>query len=547
MGFSLRLRARAVIAAIAALGLTATCGGSGEEDRSGASGRKEESSGLGTLSVQIVEPQHLAPGNTKDVPGLQVLSALFTGLVEYDPATSAPVNAVARSITSPDQRNWTIDLAPGWTFHDGEAVTAASFVNAWNFAAYSPNAQGNAAFFENILGYEGLAGDPEATPPVAPQAKELRGLMVIDEDTFTVTLKEPFSQFPLTLGYSAFYPLPKSAYADPAAFEQAPVGNGPFRMDGRWEHDVAVKVVRFDSYPGPKPEASAVEFRIYSDTETAYRDLLAGNLDVVSEVPAARLVEARAELGPRLLERASGAINYLGFPLYRKEFQRKELRWAISLAIDRRAIVDTVFSGAREPASSLVPPIVAGSRKDACRMCRYDPEEARRLLAAAGGWNGTLRLWLNGGAGHEDWMEAISNQLRGALGIEKIEFQVMEFPEFLSSLDARKATGPFRGSWSMDYPTPQNFLEPLYSTTGATNRFAYSNPRVDELIAEGNRASDLDSGIARYQEAEDLILDDLPAVPLWFGRIQAARSARVGDLTVDAFSRVRVERARLAR
>src|SRR5688572_13820204 len=193
----------------------------------------------GEVSVALKEPDGLLPANSTTVYAGQVLSALFTGLVEYDPQTAEPRNAMAESIDSPDQQHWTIKLHPGWKFHNGEAVTAKSYVDAWNFAAYAPNANENSFFFANVDGYDALQGDPDASPPVPPSAREMSGLVVVDDTTFTVRLAEPFTQFPLTLGYQAFYPMPTAAYGDLEAYEQAPVGNGPFQMDGAWRHDEA--------------------------------------------------------------------------------------------------------------------------------------------------------------------------------------------------------------------------------------------------------------------------------------------------------------------
>ena len=98
----------------------------------------------GEFVVSAAEPEHLVPANATTTRDGQILSALFTGLVEYDSQTAEPRNAMAESIHSDDQRHWTIRIKAGWTFHNGEPVTARSFVDAWNFAAYAPNANGNA-------------------------------------------------------------------------------------------------------------------------------------------------------------------------------------------------------------------------------------------------------------------------------------------------------------------------------------------------------------------------------------------------------------------
>lgn len=534
-------QSRGTAAFLFCLGLLATaCSGGGAD-----AGDGEQSSdgrvGGGEFSISIREPEHLLPPNTTDSNGGQVLAALFTGLVEYDPVTAEPREAMAGSITSSDQQTWTVKLKPGWTFHNGEPVTARSFVNAWNFAAYAPNANGNASFFAKVEGYEALQGDPDATPPVLPSAREMSGLAVIDDTTFTVRLKEPFSQLPLALGYQAYYPLPKAALSDPKAFEQAPVGNGPFMMDGPWRHDEAINLKAYPGYQGRPPRADAVEFRIFSADDTAVRELQAGNLDVATAIPVQEVAAVRSEFGDRFAARESSAFNYLGFPLNEPAFQKKELRQAFSLAIDRKAIIEAIFDGANEPAGSVVAPVVPGARKDACSACRFDKKRAQELLAKAGGWRGTLRLWFSAGQRNEEPMEAIANQLRQNLGITDVKFETLEFAEYLSLVKAHKVTGPFRLNWLMDYPSPQSYLEPLYSSTSSSNRTGYANPAVDALIAEGNRAPSIEAGVKAYQAAEDLILEDMPVIPLWFGKTHAAHSERVDDVVIDPFSRIRVQ------
>ncbi|MGN6576900.1 MAG: peptide ABC transporter substrate-binding protein, partial [Nocardioides sp.] len=445
-------------------------------------------------------------------------------------------DAVAASIESDDQKTWTITLKDGWTFHNGEPVDAASYVRAWNAGAYSPNAYGNSYFFENIVGYDDLQAPEDGGEP---KATEMSGLKIVDDHTFTVELKSPFSQFPLTVGYTAFYPLPKAYEDDPKAFEEQPIGNGPFQMDGSWKHNREIKVKRYDNYAGAKAKSENVTFAIYSDVNTAYNDLLAGNLDVMDAIPPERLADAKAQFGDRFIQRPSSSFTYIGFPLYDKAFSDVRLRKAISMAIDREAIIKAIFNGSLKPAKSVVSPVVAGSRGDPCgESCSYDPDKAKQLYDAAGGYDGTLTLWFNSGAGHEDWMESVSNQLRSNLGIKDIKFKSLEFAEYLQLLDAEKVTGPFRLGWVMDYPSPQNYLEPIYSTSGSSNNFGYSNKKVDALIEKGNQAPTIDEGIEFYQQAEDQILSDMPNIPMWFGQVQAAHSDRVSNVVIDAFTRV---------
>jgi oligopeptide transport system substrate-binding protein len=531
-----RNRWRGLCGALVAISLMAT--GCGTED-DGPGGPVEEEGG--TFSVYVCEPEHLIPQNTNETCGAEVLNAVFTPLVNFDPATSEALwgeetdDAVAESIVSEDQQNWTITLKEGWTFHNGEPVDAASYVRAWDAGAYSPNAYGNSYFFQNIVGYDDL----QAEEGQEPAAREMSGLEVVDERTFTVELISPFSQFPLTLGYTAFYPLPAAYESDPAAFEEQPIGNGPFQVVGEWEHNQQITVERYGDYAGDPAEAAGITFRIYSDVNTAYNDLLAGNLDIMDSVPPERLADAKSQFGDRFIERASSSFTYIGFPLYDPRFQDGRLRRAFSMAIDRQAIIDAIFNGSLTPAGSVVSPVVAGARANPCGdACTYNLTEAQRLFEEAGGYDGTLTLWFNSGAGHEEWMESVSNQLRSNLGIEQIRFRSLEFAEYLELLDNEEITGPFRLGWVMDYPSPQNYLEPIYGTTGSSNNFGYSNERVDELIAQGNQAPSIEEGLEFYHQAEDLILQDMPNIPMWFGKVQAAHSDRVDNVVIDAFTRI---------
>ena len=531
-----RLRLAAGLLAVPLL-ITA-CGGDSDDPGDEKSPAGEAG---GEFSMYVCEPEHLIPQNTNETCGSEVLNALFSGLVTYDAETTElqlgddSENAHAASIESDDQTNWTVTLKEGWTFHNGEPVDAASYVRAWNAGALSTNAYGNAYFFENITGYDELQAEEGAEPA----ATEMSGLKVVDDTSFTVQLKAPFSQFPLTVGYTAFYPLPEAYEADPKAYEESPVGNGPFQMDGAWAHNTEIKVKRYEDFAGTAAQADAVTFRIYSDINTAYNDLLGGDLDILDSVPPEQLADAQAQFGDRFIERESSSFTYVGFPTYDEKFSDPKLRRAFSMAIDRQPIIDAIFNGSFQAAKSVVSPVVAGSREDPCGAnCAYDPEAAKALFDEAGGYEGTLTLWFNSGAGHEKWMEAVSNQLRENLGIQDIKFKSLEFAEYLGLLDEEKVTGPFRLGWVMDYPSPQNYLEPLHSTTGSSNNTKYSNPEFDDLIEQGNAAADVEAGIDLYNQAEDLLLQDMPIIPMWFGKVQGAHSENVENVVIDAFTSV---------
>lgn len=526
-----------VLVAVALFG--AGCS-SGDDEAGGSTGETSQTGEVsgGSFSIALTEPDSLLPANSTTTHGGQVLSALFTGLVTYDRETAEPRNAMATDIATTDSKTWTVTIEQGWTFHNGEPVTAKSYVDAWNFAAYAPNANGNSYFFEKIEGYDALQGDPDATPPVAPSAQEMSGLAVVDDQTFTITLSEPFSQLPLTLGYHAFFPMPAAGLADPKAFNEAPVGNGPFEMDGTWRHDEVIRVERYADYAGDPGGADQVEFRIISGDNTGFREFQANSLDIATSIPVAEVEAARAEYGDRFVERKSSAFNYLGFPVTNTRFVEPELRQAISLAIDREAIIKAIHRGTMEPARSVIAPLVPGARLDACGFCDLDPARAKQLLADAGGWEGTLKLWFVSGRDLEPTMQAIANQLRANLGITDIVFQPLPFAELRSKIVAREVDGPFLFNWLMDYPSPQSYLEPLYASESASNRTGYASAEFDRLVAKANQAPTLAEGIRGYQAAEDVVLTDMPVAPLWFGLTQAVHSERLSDVHIDPFSRI---------
>ena len=171
----------------------------------------------------------MIPGGTSETCGGDIIDAMTSKLIRYNTENAAPENDIAESIETTDNKLFTVKLKP-YKFHDGTDVKAKNFVDAWNYTAYAPNGQDGSYFMAPIAGYADTqfpGGDSKKTP----KSKELTGLKVVDDTTFTIETAEPVSNLPVRLGYSAFSPLPDSFFADPKAFEKAPIGAGPFKMD----------------------------------------------------------------------------------------------------------------------------------------------------------------------------------------------------------------------------------------------------------------------------------------------------------------------------
>ncbi|MGH3741797.1 MAG: peptide ABC transporter substrate-binding protein, partial [Micromonosporaceae bacterium] len=380
------------VGAAVALASTACGGGTGSTDAGG-----------GTLVFALHEPEHLIPGNTNETQGGTVLQVLYDNLVDYNDE-GEPVNQIAEDISSEDQKTWTIKIKKGWKFHNGEPVTADSFIDAWNFTAYGPNANGNSYFMDRIEGYADLQVDGDKDP----KSEEMSGLKKIDDQTFEVSLAEPFSGFPLMVGYTAFAPMAKECLEDTKACEEKPIGTGPFKMDGSWEHDRSIKMKRFEDYAGEAAKLDKIEFRIFKDEDAEYQALQSREVDMIPLVPVEKMGEVRSQFGERFIEEPNSTFSYLGFPTYLPEFKDKRIRQAFSMAIDRKTIVKEIFDDRYALAGSLVSPVVPGSRDDACKYCEYDPERAKELLKEAGGWpkGKKMPIWFNAGSGHEEWVEA---------------------------------------------------------------------------------------------------------------------------------------------
>lgn len=516
--------------------VTSACGGPGGSSAGGTGGQQTNA----TISYNGTEPEKpLVPGDTTETGGVKVIQALFTGLVEYDPRTAAPRNAVAESIKTTDSRVYTITLKDGWTFHDGAPVTAKSFADAWNYTAYSPNKQQNASFFAYIKGFDQVnTQDPDGphgphkAPP--PAAQKMSGLRVVDDRILEVTLAKPFSVFPTQLGYAAFLPLPEAFFADRAAFEAHPIGNGPFRFVSR-QPGKNIIVERYEKYAGErKPSVQGVEFRFSQSLEAAYADVVSNKLDFIEIIPSSKLAGNlyQADLPDRHLSQAFLGLQTVTFPLYDARFGNPQLRQAISMAIDRKAVIQQIFDGLKEPADGYLPPNVPGRAEGQCgQLCTYQPERAR-LMFEATGFEGPIELTSNADSANQEWMQATCATITKALGRKCNFVPVPTFGEFRSAINGHKMNAIYRSAWVADYPSIENFLNPLYRTGGSANDGLYSNPTVDQLLARADAAPSQEEGNTLYQEAERLILQDMPAIPLYGQTVQVGWSERLHNVVV---------------
>ncbi|MDH6575482.1 ABC transporter substrate-binding protein [Kitasatospora sp. MAP5-34] len=511
----------------------------------GCSSSSSSSSGTnanGVVQAWWGDPQNpLEPVNTNEVNGGAVLNMIFTGLVSYDPKTSKASNANADSITSTDQQNWTVKLKPGWKFSDGTTVTASSYVDAWNYGALVTNKQVNASFFQYVQGYNDVA-----PPTGAPTAQTMSGLKVVDDNTFTVALSQKFSTWPQTLGYSAYYPVPKSFFTDHAAYLNKPVGNGPYLIQS-WTRSQKMQLRPNTAYSGTnKPKNGGIDLKVYTDTNAAYADLQSGNLDLDNGIPNSALKTIQTDLNGRYINEPAGIIQTISFPLYQVDWNTdnaKLVRQGISMAIDRATITKVVFTSTRTPATDWTSPVLGdagGYKAGLCgSVCNFDAAKAKQLIQQGGGIpGGQLTISYNADGPHKEWVDAVCNSINNAMGDTKscVGRPVGTFADFRNQVTTKQMTGAFRTGWQMDYPLIQDFLQPVYTTGASSNDSHYSNAQFDALVSKANADADVTQSVTDFQTAEKMLATDLPAIPLWYQNGTAGWSSKVSNVMLDPFS-----------
>ncbi|WP_203182281.1 peptide ABC transporter substrate-binding protein [Streptomyces pratensis] len=523
----------AACAVAVALAATA-CGGGGDGGGGGADGIVSSSWG---------DPQNpLEPANTNEVQGGKVLDMVFRGLVRYDPKTGEAKNEIAEKIDSTDSQNFTVTIKDNWTFSNGEKITAKSFVDAWNYGAALKNNQKNAYFFQYIDGYDKV--HPESG---SASATTLSGLKVVNDTTFTVKLSQKFSLWPDTLGYAAFVPLPKAFYEDHDAWLSKPIGNGPYTVD-QYAKGSSMNLRRWDDYPGAdKAQNGGIDLKVYTDNNTAYTDLTAGNLDLVDDVPASQLKNVEADLGDRYINTPAGIIQTLAFPFYEKAWDTPgaiKVRQGLSMAINREQITDQIFQKTRTPASDWTSPVLGeegGFKEGLCGpACEYDKAEAKKLIQEGGGIpGGQLKISYNADTGsHKEWVDAVCNSINNVMGDNKacVGGPVGTFADFRSQVSTQKLTGAWRAGWQMDYPLIQNFLQPLYYTNAPSNDGKWSDQKFDDLVDKANAESDKAKAVTTFQDAEKVLVEQMPVIPLWYQNGSAGYSDRVENVSLNPFS-----------
>ncbi|MEU6555917.1 ABC transporter substrate-binding protein [Streptomyces sp. NPDC046915] len=528
-------------AIVIALAATA-CGSS--DDNGGGSGGGGKGSGKngGTWRMGITEPVAIDPYNSQESEGQLVTDNLFTGL--YDPTADGqvvPALATSKKVSS-DGKTWTFSIKKGTKFTNGEDVNAESFIRAWNRVAVKSAASDVAYHMAGIEGFDDAQSG---------KAKTMSGLSAPDPYTLQVKLSKPDFEFYIKTSHTVFSPVPKVAGdAHNKTYNEAPIGNGPFKMQGKWEHNKSVTLVRNDSYGLKKAHLDKVQIDILNSQNGVtleYQGFESGQYDW-ARMPTPQLPAAKAKYDAQgeWIGVDTNGMNYLLPITDNKPLNNVKAREAISYAIDRDAIIKGVFQGMMTKSTTILPPVFKDVyQKDLCASCvKQDKAKAKQLAKEGGLKPGTtIELAYNTGAGHEEWIQAVQAQLQDVLGV-KVKTAGKPFAELLGDQQKPGATGLYRFAWGADYPTPDNYLFPLLDSASINkdasgkvtgdNRERYNSKKFDGLVAKARATADQAGRNDLYKQAEKVALDDMALIPLWNRtQFRLVNTKKFGNATLD--------------
>jgi len=462
------------------------------------------------------EPEWLDPSRCSDSTGGEIIWNTFEGLVQADPRTLEPLPAIATHWeVAADGRRYTFQLRPSqWS--DGQPLTAHDFVYAFRRLVDPQTASKYASNgFIFTGGAEIARGD---APP------ESLGVRAVDDLTLEVDLVDPLPYFLNFLSFYSFMPLPRHLLADldrrgidPDLWTRPEhvVCNGPFRMT-EWrfrQRMVFEKNPRYWDAAGVR--LKRVRLAMVESATTALNMYAAGEFDWPG---------GNTSLPAEFLDHLAGYRDfhqhpYLAVYFYWINTQAPPLddprvRRALSLAIDREALVEHVTRGGQIASADLVPDGLAGY--DGLGLPVFDPEAARQLLAEAGYAGGaglpTVTLSFNTSEGHRQVAEALQAMWQRELGID-VELQNQEWKVFLANAEQMNFQ-LCRMGWIGDYADPYTFLELLAGDCG-NNHSNWSSPEYDTLLEEANRQADPAARLALLRQAEALALAEQPLIPLY--------------------------------
>ena len=431
---------------------------------------------------------------------------IYSGLVSFDTNLHLVADLAQSWDISTDGTVYTFHLRPNARFQDGRPVLAQDVIYSWERAA-APATQS-----DTVLTYLGdIVGVADMH---SGKAQHISGLKALDGHTLQVTIDaaKPYFLYKLTLPV-AFVLDQKNVQSGPNWY-RTPNGSGPYKLT-RWD---SFKLMVYNANPYYYLGAPAIPQIVVELYTGVGIDLYeSGEIDLTGIGPSdvARVLDPADPLHPDLVSGPSLCTNYVTFDVSKPPFDDLKVRQAFSMAFDRQKFIDVVDNGVGIPASGLYPPALPGFNPN-LQGLPYDPQQARQLLAQSkyGGAQGLPPIVFTaegiGNAASPD-VAAMAQMWEQNLAV-KITIENLEPDKYSDLLYSGQHGQLFSGGWCADYPDPENFADVLFHTGAQQNIGNYSNPALDTILDQARTEQDVSKRIQFYQQAEQIIVQDAPAL-----------------------------------
>jgi len=450
------------------------------------------------------DPAMMDPITYSEIVAGRVMRNVYEGFTDFTP-DGKTINILAESWTALSGENgFRFVLRRNVTFHSGRPFTARDVKYTMEqLAAPDTKAGLGAGYIANIVGAEDVKGG---------KTKDLAGIRIVDDHTVEIRFTKPDVLFPI---YPIWF-MDSGIVAEKGAdwARSVSAGTGPFRFK-EWRRGTHVELEANKAYWGGAPKLEGLRFLVVPSGDTALSQYEAGELDFldVQESTVRRVMRDAGKAAERhVVPRAQSRYLGMNANVY-APFKDRRVREAISLAINREAMIRGFYDNAAFLLHGITTPGVAGYAADLPKP-RYDPEAAKKLLAEAGfpGGRGLPPVDISCTAVFKDELTYYANELNRTLGMQ-VTVNVVERATFIRAMNAGEVAF-FPWGWTSGYPDAMYYLQQMWHSKSPYNRGRWSNPRYDALIDEAVSTVDDAKRFALYRQAEMVYIEDVGAAPL---------------------------------
>ncbi|HEX3346844.1 MAG TPA: ABC transporter substrate-binding protein, partial [Acetobacteraceae bacterium] len=479
-----------------------------------------------TFRINVVaDPAQMDPITLSEIVAGRILRNVYEGFTTTDDTgQNIPALAASWEPLSPGP-GFRFHLRQGVKFHSGRPFTAKD-VKYTIEEILRPGSKGGLSvpYLANVVGAAAFKDG---------KAPEITGVRIVDDHTIDIAFTKPDVLFPI---YPIFF-MDSGIVAEqgPDWMTKVSAGTGPYKFK-QWRRGVSVDLDANPSYWRGAPKIDGISFLIVPDANTALSQYDAGELDFVDVYAAAiRRVLRDDRYAKELIRVPRAQANYLGMNqnLY-APFKDKRVREALSLAIDRPAMIKGLYGGAAFPLNGAVTPGVPGYNPDLPPQ-RYDPDRAKQLMADAGfpDGKGLPPIEISSTDAAKDELAYYADQFHRLLGMT-VTVKVVERATFIHAMNAGEVPF-FPWGWTQDYPDAATFLHDMWYSTSPYNRPRWKNADYDALIDQALTTPDDTQRFALYHKAEKILLDDYGMVPLPITASVGLRKPNVHNVTLTPF------------